>query len=82
MTTVTQSAHRGNTMFFTLDRTEEDFAVLIDENGKKTDVPISTLPVLKAGSVYEIKNDIYIYNEKETQKRKAAAAERLKKIFG
>lgn len=69
-------------MFYTLDRTEEDFAVLIDENGRKTDVPLSSLPVLRAGSVYENKDGIYIYNEKETHKRRTAAAERLKKFFG
>lgn len=68
-------------MFYTLDRTEGDFAVLIDENGSKTDIHISSLPVLRSGSVYEKENDVYIYNEKETEKRRTAAAERMKKLF-
>ena len=68
-------------MLYTLDRTEGDFAVLIDENGSKTDIHISLLPVLRAGSVYEKENDVYIYNEKETEKRRTAAAERMKKLF-
>lgn len=68
-------------MFFTLDRTEGDYAVLIDENGLKTDVILSLLPELRAGSVYTKENDVYIYNEKETQKRRTAAAERMKKLF-
>lgn len=68
-------------MFFTLDRTEGNYAVLIDENGSKTDVPLSSLPEHRSGSVYEKKNDVYIYNEKETEKRRTAAAERMKRLF-
>ena len=65
----------------TLDRIEGNFAVLIDENGSKTDVPVSLLPVLRTGSVYEKENDVYIYNEKETEKRRNAVAERTNRLF-
>ncbi len=68
-------------MFYTLDRIEGDYAVLTDENGAKTDIPVSSLPELRTGSVYEMKNDVYIYNEKETEKRRLAAAERLRRLF-
>lgn len=68
-------------MFYTLDRIEGDYAVLTDENGSKTDIPVSSLSELRTGSIYEIKNDVYIYNEKETEKRRLAAAERLRRLF-
>ncbi len=68
-------------MFFTLDRIEGDYAVIIDENGTKTDILSSSLPFLRAGSVYENENGVYIYNEKETEKRRLAAVERIRRLF-
>ena len=69
-------------MFYTLDRIEGDFAVLTDSDGRKTDVLSSQLSHHSAGSIYELYNGSYIYNEKQTQQTKKQAAERLKKIFG
>ena len=71
-------------MFFTLNRIEEEtFAVLTDDNGKKYDVPVHELTGdLRIGNVYELIDDAYIYNEKETEKRRTAAKSRLKSFFG
>lgn len=70
-------------MFFTLNRIEEElFAVLTDDNGTKYDISVSELPdEIRIGNVYEIIDGAYIYNEKETEKRRTAAKNRLKRFF-
>lgn len=70
-------------MFYTLDRIEEEsFAVLTDDNGRKYDVPIREMPdELRIGNVYEIIDGAYIYNKEETEKRRSAAKDRLKRFF-
>ncbi len=70
-------------MFYTLNRIEEEaFAVLTDDNGKKYDVPVAGMPKeLKIGNVYELIDGSYIYNEKETEKRRSAAKSRLNRFF-
>lgn len=70
-------------MFFTLDRIEnENIAVLIDDDGKKYDVRIDLLPETKdIGSVYIFDGNTYIYNEKETLKRRNSNSDKLKKLL-
>lgn len=70
-------------MFYTLNRIEEElFAVLTDDNGKKYDIPVSEMPEeMNIGNVYELIDDAYIYNEKETEKRRSAAKNRLNRFF-
>ena len=70
-------------MFLTLNRIEEDtFAVLTDDDGRKYDVPVSQMPEeLHIGNVYEFIDGVYIYNRKETEKRRSAAKDRLKRFF-
>lgn len=70
-------------MFFTLDRIEnETIAVLIDDNGNKYDISIELLGNESViGNVYESDGTDYIYNEKETQKRKNSNSEKLKKLM-
>lgn len=70
-------------MFYTLDRIEnETTAVLIDDDGNKFDISITLLPDEKnICSVYESDGTNYIYNEKETQKRKNNNSEKLKKLL-
>lgn len=70
-------------MFFTLDRIEnETIAVLIDDNRNKYDISIELLGNESViGNVYESDGTDYIYNEKETQKRKNSNSEKLKKLM-
>lgn len=70
-------------MFFTLDRIEnETIAVLIDDNGNKYDISVELLGNESViGNVYESDGTDYIYNEKETQKRKNSNSEKLKKLM-
>ncbi len=70
-------------MFFTLNRIEEEtYAVLTDDNGIKYDIPVSDLPgEIRIGNIYDKVDGVYIYNEKETEKRRSAAQNRLKRFF-
>lgn len=70
-------------MFYTLDRIENDsVAVLIDDEGKKYDVEISLLQETQdIGSVYSFDGNTYIYNEKETHKRRTSNSEKLKRLM-
>ncbi len=70
-------------MFYTLNRIEEElFAVLTDDDGRKYDIPVSEMPKeLSIGNVYEVIDGAYIYNEKETEKRRTAAKNRLHRFF-
>lgn len=70
-------------MFYTLNRIEEEFfAVLTDDNGKKHDISVSEMPEeMNIGNVYEFIDGAYIYNEKETEKRRATAKNRLNRFF-
>lgn len=70
-------------MFYTLDRIENDtVAVLIDDEGKKYDVQVSFLQETQdIGSVYSFDGSNYIYNEKETQKRRTSNSEKLKRLM-
>lgn len=70
-------------MFFTLDRTEENtFAVLLDDDGNKHIVPLTSLnPDFKAGDVYTSENGNYIYNEKETALRRSKNSQKLKNLL-
>ena len=66
-------------MLFTLDRIEEKtVAVLIDDNGRKTDIPLSALGSdCRVGDVYELIDGSYIYNEKDL----SLTGERNKKVY-
>ena len=70
-------------MFFTLNRIEENtIAVLIDDNGSKTDIPLSALRKdCRTGDVYEFSDGMYIYNEKETRLRRESAREKLNRLL-
>lgn len=58
-------------MYFTLDRKENNFAVMISDDGSKTDVtPDAFSGDIAEGNVYTYENGVYIYNEKETLARK------------
>lgn len=54
---------------YTLDRFEEDFAVLEDRNSKKMlDIPISNIPSnAKEGDILKLSNGSYIIDPEETK---------------
>lgn len=54
---------------YTLDRFEEDFAVLEDRNSKKMlDIPISNIPSnAKEGDILKLSNGSYIVDHEETK---------------
>lgn len=54
---------------YTLDRFEEDFAVLEDRNSKKMlDIPISNIPFnAKEGDILKLSNGSYIVDHEETK---------------
>ncbi len=69
--------------YYTLNRIEDrDIAVLIDDNGKKRDVPIKDLPPQRdIGCVYSICGDSIVYDETETIKRRTRIGEKKNRLF-
>lgn len=58
-------------MFFSLDRIEGEWAVLVDDNGHSVDVLLSALPGGACpGKVYRLANDVYIEDPVEEQARR------------
>lgn len=58
-------------MFFSLDRIEGEWAVLIDDDGQSVDVLLSALPHgARPGKVYREENDAYIEDAAEEQARR------------
>ena len=70
-------------IYYTLDRTEdENFAVLVDDNGKIYDVPHGQLPQHDGtGSVFYNDNGEYIFDKNETDRRRKRISEKRKKFF-
>lgn len=70
-------------MFYTLDRIEdENIAVLIDDDGRKHDVPCTAIPENDGiGSVFSIKDGKYIFNKAQTDERRKRINEKRKKLF-
>jgi hypothetical protein len=70
--------------YFTVDRIEEDTAVLYDENDNKTDIPVTNLPKnIKEGDIlrYDCKNKAYTIDVEKTKQAKLNIEERFKKLF-
>lgn len=63
-------------MYVTVDRIEGDMAVLENEKKQTAAVPVFLLPEISEGDVLEIRKD-----DKETQKRRSAARERMNKLW-
>lgn len=70
-------------MFYTLNRTEDgSIAVLTDDEGNKYDIPSDELPEnTGVGSVFEKDNGRFIFNEKETDRRKRRIQEKSGRLF-
>ena len=67
---------------FTIDRFEQDFAVVERENGEIIDISVMYLPGnVKAGDVIILTENGYIIDEKTTAERRKSNVDRLKKIL-
>lgn len=68
--------------YFSVDRTEDDLAVLIDESGQKLDVPFSEFETKPCeGMVFRLESNRYIRDEKEEQIRKRRIFDLQKQLF-
>jgi len=70
--------------YYTVDRIEEDIAVLYDDEENKSDIPVSELPEdLKEGDIlqFDEENQIYIIDREKTEQVKSSIEERFKKLF-
>jgi len=70
--------------FYTIDRIEEDFAVMFDDDDNKTDMHISKLPEnVKEGDIlrFDEENQTYMIDNEKTAQTKASIEERFRKLF-
>lgn len=68
--------------YFSVDRTENDLAVLICASGQKLDVPFSEFETRPCeGMVFRFENNRYIRDEKEEQIRKKRIFDLQKQLF-
>ena len=69
---------------YTVDRIEENMAVVFDDDDKKSDIHVSALPEnLKEGDIlcYDDENKTYTIDREQTSQVKASIDERFKKLF-
>ena len=66
---------------YTLDRFEEDFAVMIGDDGKKLDLPREDFEGRREGDVFERKNSGFVFLESETKSRRGHNRELMKKLL-
>ena len=69
---------------YTIDRIEEDIAVLIDDDENKSDIPVSELPEnLKEGDIlrFDEENETYMIDKNRTEQVKASFEKRFRKLF-
>jgi len=70
--------------YYTVDRIEEDIAVLFDDDDNKTDIPVVDLPEnLKEGDIlqFDEESQMYAIDTEKTEQRKANIRERFKRLF-
>lgn len=68
--------------YFSVDRTENDLAILIGASGQKLDVPFSEFETEPCeGMVFRLESNRYIRDEKEEQIRKKRIFDLQKQIF-
>ena len=69
---------------YTVDRIEEDIAVLFDNEDNKTDIHVSALPEnLKEGDIlrFDEETQAYTIDSEKTAQVKSSIEERFKKLF-
>lgn len=68
---------------FSLDRIEENLAVLVSDDGKTFAVKMSDLPEnVQVGDVLIKNENVFTIDNDETEKRKERIMEKRKKLFG
>ena len=70
--------------FYTVDRIEEDIAVLYNDDENKSDIPVAELPEnLKEGDIlrFDEENQTYIIDKDKTLQVKSNIEDRFKKLF-
>ena len=70
--------------FYTVDRIEEDIAVLYDDDENKSDIPVADLPEnLKEGDIlrFDEENQTYIIDKDKTKQVKSNIEDRFKRLF-
>ena len=68
--------------FFSVDRFEEDFAVLVDENGSASSVRRDELPSgIREGSVLLYENEKYSIDKDEENRRRKRIVPLQNKLF-
>ena len=72
--------------FYTVDRIEEDIAVLYERDGEehKTDIPVTELPEnIKEGDIlrFDEETKTFIIDSEKTEQVKSNIEERFKKLF-
>lgn len=64
-------------MMWTVDRFEDDFAVICNENGERLNVPASLLCGLSEGDIFSLKKE-----EAAKEAKEEVIKDKLKKLFG
>ncbi len=68
--------------YFSVDRIENGFAVLIGDKGEKKDVPLSQFDISPAeGMVFRLENNRYICDEQEEKTRRKRISDLQKQLF-
>lgn len=68
--------------YFSVDRTENDLAILISESGQRLDVPFSEFEIKPCeGMIFRHEDNRYIRDEKEEQIRKKRIFDLQKQLF-
>lgn len=67
--------------FYTLDRFEEDFAVMIGDEGEKLDLPRGAFEGRREGDVFEKTRGGFVFSEPETKSRRGRNRELMKKLL-
>ncbi len=66
---------------YIVDRIEEGFVILQDENKKMSDIPKSEIPDAKEGDIVILENSGYKIDAVQTQKRKEFMTEKMKRLL-
>ena len=70
--------------YYTVDRIEENIAVLYDDDDNKSDVPVINLPEnIKEGDIlkFGVESQTYTIDKEKTEQVGASIEERFKKLF-
>ncbi len=69
-------------MIYSIDRFEGDFAILIDDNGEKTEINKESLPLyVKEGDLLSFENGEFIFEKDETKRRRENTVSKFNRLF-